>query len=255
MSQSSSSCCEPLLVRPAPSVWGSLSAALLLLAISGCQFTSNGKNAEGTRYFQQGQYGAALQKFQEALQVQPNNPDSYYNLGATYHQLAKAQNDASYWQQAENYYNQCLDYDPNHVQCYRGLAVMLVEQNRADAAFRLLEGWCDRSPTVADAKVELARLHEEFNDKATAQEKLLEAIAINTTHPRARAALGRMREEAGDYTQALNNYAISLQSNRLQPDVAARVASLQSSVSVDPLITTPPGGTRTVTIPSTTGRY
>ncbi|MEX1224175.1 MAG: tetratricopeptide repeat protein [Pirellulales bacterium] len=247
--------CDQLLIRSAHSVWGAISATLLLLAVSGCQFTSNGKNAEGTRYYQQGQYGPALQKFQEARQAQPNNPDSYYNLGATYHQLAKAQNDPSYWQQAENYYNQCLDYDANHVQCYRALAVMLVEQDRSDAAFRLLEGWGDRSPGVADAKVELARLHEEFNDKAAAQEKLLEAIAINTSHPRARAALGRMREEAGDYTQAMNNYAISLQANRLQPEVAARVATLQSSVSTDPLMTTPAGGTRTVTLPANTGRY
>jgi tetratricopeptide (TPR) repeat protein len=147
--------------------------------------------------------------------------------------------------QAENYYNQCLDRDPNHAECYRGLAVLLAEQGRNEEAFRLLEGWADREPGAADAKIELARLFEEYGDRSAAKEHLLEALQVEPNDPRALAALGKIREDMGEPGQALVDYQRSLWHDRFQPQVASRIAALRS-ITPSPLSIGPDGGTRLV---------
>ncbi len=97
--------------------------AILGLA-TGCRVTSMGQNTMGVRLYQQGRYSEALQQFQTAQVSDPSNPDTYYNLASTYHKLGVAQKDAKLIEQAESLYNQCLDLQPNHVDCHRGLAVL-----------------------------------------------------------------------------------------------------------------------------------
>jgi len=108
--------------------------------------------------YQQGYYQGALQQFQQAMATDPNNPDGFYNLAATYHRLGKLNNRRQDLDQAEGLYNQCLDRDPNHRDCYRGLAVLLLDEQRSDEAKRLLQGWATRNPMSAAPKVELARI-------------------------------------------------------------------------------------------------
>lgn len=214
--------------------WGFYLLAIAgFVSASGCQVASSGLNAEGTRHFLSGNHRAAVQRFHEAVQADPHNPDSYYNLGATYHQIAKVHGDDTYWSQAENYYHQCLDKAElrqlEHVDCYRGLTVLLVDRGQNDKAFTLLQRWTKNNTRSVEAKVELARLHHEFGDSAGEEEQLLAAAQLDPHHARARAALGTIREKEGDLTGALNNYAHSLSSNRVQPHVAARMAAIQSS--------------------------
>jgi Tfp pilus assembly protein PilF len=227
--------------------------AIALGLSAGCQYASHGQNAEGVRLYQQAYYEGAMQRFQQAVQSDPQNPDGYYNLAATYHQLGKLHHKPNDLTQAESYYHQCLDRNPNHTDCYRALAVLLVDQNRSKDAFRLLEGWSERSPSIAAPKVELARLFEEQGNKDAAKQNLIDAIAIDPNNAKALAALGKIREDSGDPQQALANYQRSLAINRFQPQVAARVASLQGISTAAP-VATPPGGTRTVAAPAQ-GRY
>ncbi len=230
-----------------------LAAALVWLSSTGCAWTAHSDNIAGVGFFEQGNYAAATQKFQRAIEADPNDADSYYNLAATYHRQGKlaqqpAQRQAQY-QQAETYYHLCLDRSPDHRDCYRGLAVLLVEEGRADDAFSLLQRWGERSPSSPEPKVELARLFQEFGDKQASQAHLQDALSIAPDNPRALAALGKLREESGDPTQALAVYQRSLAADRFQPEVAARVASLQAVVPG--ALPTAPDGTRIVTTPTT----
>ena len=62
--------------------------AILLYALAcstGCRAVATGRNVDGVRYFQQGQYPVAIQRFDSALTIDPKNPDSYYNKGAVLH--------------------------------------------------------------------------------------------------------------------------------------------------------------------------
>ncbi|MFW6124799.1 MAG: tetratricopeptide repeat protein [Pirellulales bacterium] len=209
-------------------------AALLLLplASAGCNnFDAQARNAEGVRLFRQARYHDALRQFQEANYADARNVDAYYNLAATYHRLAGAEQSDTYQRQAENYYQMCLARDENHREAHRGLAVLLTDTGRSRAAFDLLNAWVARSPSSAPAKIELARLCQEFGDYQNAKSRLTEALAHDPGNTRAWTALGHLREQLGEHATALHDYQQSLAHNRLQPAVAARVASLRAGAA------------------------
>jgi tetratricopeptide (TPR) repeat protein len=218
-------------------------AGLCLAAAGGCSLEAANQNAEGVRLFRQGYYDGAAQRFQQALYVDPGNADSWYNLAATYHRVGKLHRRDADLQQAESLYYQCLQRNPNHQESYRGLAVLLADRGRSDEAFRVVQSWADRSPSLSAPRVELARLYQEAGDRDTAKVRLLEAVTLNPTDSRALAALGKLREESGDTSQALADYQRSLWQDRYQPEVAARVAALQTNVYAGQFATQP-GGSR-----------
>lgn len=236
-------------MRTYSAIWALVAAALMLVSATGCGgLNAQSRNSEGVRLFEQSRYQESIGRFEQAIASDPNNADGYYNLAAVYHRLSVLTADPSNAAQAENYYNQCLDRDDDHRHCYRGLAVLLVEQERSEEAFRLLEGWVDRNPMTAEPKIELARLFEEFGDAQAAKEQLVEALSVDARNSRALAALGKLREQLGEHSLALHNYQQSLWQDRFQPEVSARVAALQSAFSPSPLMGTgAPGATRIVT--------
>jgi tetratricopeptide (TPR) repeat protein len=219
-----------------------------LAVVGGCQMVSNQQNAEGVKMFEQAYYEGAAQRFQQSIESDPNNPDGYYNLARTYHQLGKLHKQTATLQQAEGYYHQCLDHDPNHQDCYRGLAVLLVEQGRSTDAFKLVEGWSARNPAAPAPKIELARLYEESGNREAAKQQLIAAVETDPTNARALAALGKLREDFGETAQAISDYQRSLAIDPYQPQLASRIATLAGPV----FSPTPVGGTRVVTTPPTT---
>lgn len=235
------------------------STALFSFCLTGCgSFTAGGKNADGVQLYQQGQYQAAIEKFQEAANANPNDPDAAYNLGRVYHRLAAVEtNPASASQsaaQAEQYYRIAIDRDSNHVEAHRALAVFYVEQGQSNKAFDLLGEWTVRQSDAADPRIELARLHEEFGDKDAAKEQLLEALAIDHENARTLAALGRLREANGEYAQAMNNYRKSLELDRFQPELASRITALQGTATSAPFYPPSSGETRVVDSSNVTRR-
>ncbi len=235
---------------------GALIAGTLACSLSGCQWASSGQNSVGARLYEQGQYTAAMQAFQKAITTDPTNPDGYYNLAAAYHQQGNQREDPASLHQAESLYNQCLDHAPDHVECHRGLAVLLADTGRADRAFALLKNWASRNPTAAEPRIELARIYEEHNEPQSALKYLEDAVELDANNARAWLALGRLRESSGDPTQALTNYQRAYALNNMQPLVAERIAALsrQLNASRDAALSQP--GTQVATpLPYGQGRY
>ncbi len=217
------------LVRPATATLV-LSTTLLLVGVTGCtNLNSQALNAEGVRLYQQGNYQQASVRFQEAIANDPDAANGYYNLAASLHKGGTLYNRTHDLRQAELLYNQCLEHDPNHTECYRGLAVLLSETERQAEAFTLLQNWSGANPQLPEPRIELARLLEETGRGEEAKATLVDALTIDPNNARALTALGRIRDQAGDYAQAMANYQRSLELNRFQPQVAARVAALQGA--------------------------
>lgn len=226
-------------------------AAVLAMGWCGCTALAvRGLNAEGVRLYSQSRFPEAIEKFQQAIATDPADADGYYNLAATYHRLAEASRRPEDAAQAERYYHLALDRDPNHRDTYRGLAVLLVQQDRAGEAVRLLQEWAQRNPSSPDPRIELARLSEEFGERHAAKQYLADALLADPNNARALAALGRLRELEGDPAQALANYQQSLLADRFQPDVAARVAMLQATTGLAAPLAPEGPETRLVTRPS-----
>jgi tetratricopeptide (TPR) repeat protein len=223
-------------------------AASLSLGVSGC--TRLAQNGTGVTLYQQGRYAEALHTFEQAKQSDPTNPDTHYNLASTYHRLGTAAKDQKMLGNAEAIYNQALELSPNHVECHRALAVLLVETGRADKAFTLLKRWAQRSPNVSDSRVELAKLHQEFNQTKIAEQYLDEALAMDPNNARAWSERGRLRENSGELMQAVQNYQQSIALNSLQPDLYQRIGALNVRLSQNVLATTGTSIAGTQSVPS-----
>ncbi len=228
----------------ASSTLGGILLAAFCLPLAGCgSFAAQGLNAEGVRLFDQTRYQEAVQNFQKAVDNDPASADALYNLASVYHRTGTLYSRPADLAQAEQYYNLCLGRDPRHADCYRGLAVLLVQQGRTEEAFRRIQSWADGNPASPDPKIELARLSEELGDPTAARQHLAEALLADSGNARALAALGRLSEQAGDRVRALQNYQQSLVADRFQPEVASRVATLQSAVGASPAAGSPAAGT------------
>jgi tetratricopeptide (TPR) repeat protein len=217
---------------------------LFAAGFSGCGVASTGQNIQGKRMFEQGQYAQAINAFQGAVRNNPRNADGWYNLGATYYYMGRAQNNREWLQTADNYFRQALVIDPGHSDSWRSLAAMMVESNRTQEAFQLIQSWRANSPGSAEPVIELARMSSESGNLAAAKQLLVDALNIDPNNARALTALGVLREQSGETQLALENYIRSYQANNMQPEVARRIAALQGTVQSAQITPFQPGQNR-----------
>lgn len=226
-----------------------------LCLLCGCQaYWSKNYNEQGLKHFQRGDYQQALQAFNQARNANPQEPDSYYNMAAAYHQLAKQDGGKQEFEQAERLYRQCLKLDNNHAPCYRGLAVLLKDRHRDSEAFELLQDWEEQFPANAGPKVELARFLEENLENEPAREYLMQASRLEPNNPRVLSSLGRLHKKAGKLEDALADYERAYRSNPRQPGLREEIIALRkeirSSSSNSPKKEAPADKTRMVNTPT-----
>ena len=208
---------------------------LVLMSINaaGCH-TMNGytANSSGMAYYEQGNFTAAATEFQQAMLVNPANPDYVANF-------AKAKMKTGDPQGAEQLYRQALAMSPSHQPAYHGLAETMISQGRSDEAASLLTTWAATQPYVPESHVELAWIQREMGQPDVAAQSLQRALQVNPSHPTALAHLGQYYEENGRPDQAVAVYQRSLQSDWSQPEVHSRIAAVsQSAGSSSPMAAT-----------------
>ncbi len=188
-------------------------------------------NCTGKQAYYSGQTAKAINSFQRALQANPNNPDAYYNLAATYATMGQQSQNGQWLEQSEQLYRQAISLNEGHVDAHRGLAALLVDNGRQQHAFDLLNTWQQRNPTSTEPLIELARLYHEYGDNRRATDLLSDALRINANDTRALKAMGRVREMQGQVDLAMQNYLRVLQLLPGEQEVANRVAQLQPQLN------------------------
>ena len=118
---------------------------------------------------------------------------------------------------------------------HRGLASLLIETNREQYAFDLINQWKERYPASTAPLVELARLYQEYGDSRRATDLLADSLRLNPGDLRSLKAMGHLREREGQTHLALDNYLRALQVDRNQPELAQRVAALQTQLATRPV--------------------
>jgi len=207
---------------------------LLLLWQSGCRlYQAQYGNTNGVQLFSEGKYAEALARFQSAVEANPNDADSYYNIAALHHYLGRIHQDANQYAQAGQNYQLCLAKNPNHASAYRGYTVWFMEQGRKEEAIELLKNWSDQNLNLPDPKIELARLYQELDQHREAIDHLAAAIVLDPKNARAHRALGYLRELSYDWNQAILNYKHSLEADPNQPDLVNRISSLESQAGLN----------------------
>ncbi|MFM7055472.1 MAG: tetratricopeptide repeat protein [Planctomycetota bacterium] len=215
--------------RAIQGIFGLAGACLL----AGCgSLGGNVANSSGMGFYERGNYSAAAQEFQLALQNDPGNPDYMANLA----KVKMKQGDAH---GAEQLYRQALTAAPSHQPSYHGLSELMLTQGRSNEAQAMLTTWAGAQPYSPEPHIELAWLQRQTGQSAGAAQSLQRALQINPNHAVAMAHLGEYYEGAGRPDQAATMYQQSLQADWNQPDVHSRLAGVsQSAGTANPMVAT-----------------
>src|SRR5271155_2669213 len=130
--------------------WAILGTALVLVG----RTTDNEQrlrdySGDGVCLFRQGQFLSARESFQAALVLKPDDANLLYNIGQCYDRVGNSI-------RAQQYYEQCLQRVPNHVECRHALTVTMWNNGQQAEATRKAEDWLAREPKLAAAHAEHA---------------------------------------------------------------------------------------------------
>ena len=221
---------------------------LNLLLATGCKLGANRHNAIGCQAYNQGQITTAIAEFNKAIEMNPNDADAIYNLGASYYAIGKQTKNLQTTQSAEQLYRRAISIDDQHQDAHRSLAALLIETGQEQYAFDLINSWKNRYPASTEPVVELAKLYQEYGDNSRATDLLVDALKINPNDVQVLAAMGSVREAQGQFALALDSYIRALQIDSKQPRIAAKVLSLQNQLAKLPSYNSPTGSaTKTAT--------
>lgn len=202
-----------------------------MITSPGCRFAANRQNSIGRQAYENGQLAQAVNRFQQALNLDPNNSDAYYNLASSYYQMGRQAKNSQWISQAEQLYRQSIAINDQNVNAHRALAGLLIESDRQQSAFDLVDDWRRRYPNSPEPLIEIARLYQEYGDNRRATDFLSDAVRIDSQNIRALKALGHVREAQGQYNLALENYNRALQIDNRQIEVAQRIQDISSRLA------------------------
>lgn len=137
----------------------------------------------GSLAYQEGELETAEKELKTALELEPNDPDSHYQLGATYLMMALPLNDAppnaERIAQAQAKFEECLELAPDKAEALVGLGNSYLLQNNLEGALELLEKAVEKSPQMPEALFTLGRTYAMSGQTEQAQTTLNEFLATN----------------------------------------------------------------------------
>ncbi len=198
---------------------------LLSVALFGCMATNDerwrGYNEDGVHLFAAGEYGKALECFDLAHTLHPNDAVILYNMGQCYERQGEIA-------RAEQYYASCVERDAKHADARLALIAIQYRTGRTGAANLVIEEWLKPQPPAADALVADAwRLRQERAIPA-AQARLHQALSLDRNNRRALTELAILYEMQGLPDRSLALYEQILDREPNQIDIADRVAQLRA---------------------------
>lgn len=200
--------------------------ALWCLLAAGCVTTATSERAQvynddGVYLFAQGQYRQALDDFELALTLQPQDANLLFNAGQCHDRLGR-------WQTAEKYYLECLQQSAKHVEARRAYVALLARTGRSDQANQLIDQWLKQQPDLADAYVLDAWRLRRQNALPQAHGRLQQALALDPHHPAALTELGIVYEQTGMPDRAYVLYERILARDARNDEVAQRLEQLRA---------------------------
>jgi protein O-GlcNAc transferase len=197
----------------------------LVVFISACADTGQERlheyNQDALLLFEKGSYDHSRETFEAALALKPGDANILYNLGRCHEKLGQAD-------RAEARYTECLRAAPDHPECRHALAELLVSHGRRDEAVKMTEAWLSSRPDLGAAYALDGWLWHQFGDLPRAQGRLQQALEHDSRNTQALNELALVYEDMHRPDRAATLYERSLDYKPGQPEVKARLASLQT---------------------------
>lgn len=172
----------------------------------------------GVAMFQHGYLNEAALSFQQVVEMKPNDPEAYYNLGT----LNLRRNDLA---QARRYLEQTVTLRPDYPEAWNNLGMISAQEGRAEEAVSDFQKALQFRPAYEVALLNLGNVYRRQHAFAKAEECLDQALKIQPDDPDVSYSLGMLNAQqerlqpAADYLQkaiqlrpsfaeALNNLGI-----------------------------------------------
>jgi len=127
-----------------------VAAAIMISTTCGAVINDAGiLNNQGVELYERGYTIASVEKFQQALQFDPHNPEIHANLGYAYQALGNHQ-------EAVREFKTALSYNPNDLEAHNNLGVSLYNLGMVDRAIEEWEFVLSNDPTHAAASANIA---------------------------------------------------------------------------------------------------
>ncbi len=140
---------------------------LLVLIICGCTAKNNDAQSlinEGVSLFQKGNYDSAIQKYNEALQIDPNHSIGHNLLGMAYRFRFNQTGTQEFKDKEIGSFKKAIEIDPKYWVAYKNLAASLYYQNRKKEAVPYLEKALDLQPNDPEKSILLKWIDEGKNE-------------------------------------------------------------------------------------------
>ena len=141
-----------------------LSAILLIASCADQNESTNKLLDEGIKLFQEGKYDASIQKYNEALKVEPSNSIAYNLLGMAYRFKFNQTGTQEYKTKEIEYFKEAIDLDPKYWVAYKNLAATLYYLDRKKEAVPYLEKALELQPNDPEKSLLLQWIEEGKND-------------------------------------------------------------------------------------------
>ncbi len=184
--------------------WG-----LFLIALIVCIFIQSIVFAQDAQYqplisamehYKDGKYKEALEDFQKAVGIFPDDPDIAFYIGLTYLQLNESE-------KAVEFFKKTLERDPEYTDAHFQLGVVLIQQKTYQDSIAHLEKVYKKEPEREDlgyflgfAYYQLGQYQKslQYLEKAKTKDKTIESLALYYT--------GLARQQLGQTTEAKTAY-------------------------------------------------
>ncbi|MBN1259780.1 MAG: tetratricopeptide repeat protein [Anaerolineae bacterium] len=127
----------------------------------------------GALAIQMDDLNTAIQEFQAALDVEPDDPDTHYQLGAVYLMLALPANtpipDETMLAQAQAEFERALEIEPGKPEVLVGIGNIYLLKNQFKEAAEVLQQAVDAAPEMPEALFALGRAHFLAGDQDAAR--------------------------------------------------------------------------------------
>ena len=199
-------------------------ATLLGLALAGCQSIDDDRarlfNEDGVQLYSHGNYAAALDSFDLALTLRPQDANLLFNIGECYDRLGDTR-------LAEKYYGSCLMRAPKHGDARLALVELQYRTGRKPQGDALINEWIVQEPKSADAFVLDAWRLRQTKAYPEAQGRLQQALEIEPHNRRALSEQAALYEATGMPQRAFVLYERILEREPGQAEIAQRLDMLR----------------------------
>ena len=163
---------------------------------------------QGDRLKQTGNIEGAINCYQQAIEIAPDNDVYYFKLGEIFKQEGQIVN-------ASIYYRQAIKLNPNHSWSYHSLGEILTQQDKLEAAAGCYRQAIELNPNFSWSHYNLGRILHKKNALETAKLCYQQAIELTPDYPWTYYFLAEILAQQQQYRASIDCYR---QAIKLNPD-------------------------------------